>query len=40
MKELDAFKGDFLPFPELEEAVKQDVTFLKGSKFDSGEGED
>jgi carbonic anhydrase len=30
--ELGAFKGDFLPFPQLEEAVKEDVEFLKGSK--------
>ena len=30
--ELAAFKGDFLAFPELEGAVKQDVEFLKGSK--------
>ncbi|KAL2072505.1 hypothetical protein VTL71DRAFT_11848 [Oculimacula yallundae] len=30
--ELAAFKGDFLPFPDLEVAVKDDVEFLKGSK--------
>lgn len=30
--ELGAFKGDFLPFPDLESAVKEDVEFLKGSK--------
>jgi carbonic anhydrase len=30
--ELGAFKGDFIPFPQLEEAVKEDVEFLKGSK--------
>jgi len=30
--ELAAFKGDFLSFPELDEAVKDDVEFLKGSK--------
>ena len=32
VKELGAFKGDFLPFPELDGAVKEDVEFLKGSK--------
>ena len=32
VKELDAFKGDFLPFPDLDGAVKSDVEFLKGSK--------
>jgi carbonic anhydrase len=30
--ELAAFKDDFLPFPELEDAVKEDVEFLKASK--------
>jgi carbonic anhydrase len=30
--ELAAFKGDFLPFPDLDGAVKDDVEFLKGSK--------
>jgi carbonic anhydrase len=30
--ELAAFKGDFLPFRDLDEAVKDDVEFLKGSK--------
>jgi carbonic anhydrase len=30
--QLAAFKGDFLPFPDLDEAVKDDVEFLKGSK--------
>jgi len=30
--ELGAFKGDFLSFPELDAAVKDDVEFLKGSK--------
>lgn len=30
--ELAAFQGDFLPFPDLEVAVKDDVEFLKGSK--------
>lgn len=30
--ELKAFGGDFLPFPKLEEAVKEDVEFLKGTK--------
>nr|ACP19538.1 beta carbonic anhydrase clade D [Hyaloscypha finlandica] len=30
--ELGAFKGDFLPFPNLEGAVVEDVEFLKGSK--------
>jgi carbonic anhydrase len=32
VKELDAFGSDFLPFPQLEEAVKEDIEFLKGSK--------
>ena len=32
VKELGAFKGDFLPFPDLEGAVKSDVEFLRGSK--------
>jgi carbonic anhydrase len=32
VKELGAFGGDFLPFPELEDAVKKDVGFLRGSK--------
>lgn len=32
VKELGAFGGDFLPFPELDEAVKSDVAFLKESK--------
>jgi len=30
--ELAAFKGDFISFPDLEGAVKEDVEFLKGSK--------
>jgi len=30
--ELKAFGDDFLPFPILEDAVKDDVEFLKGSK--------
>ena len=30
--QLAAFKGDVLPFPDLEGAVKDDVEFLKGSK--------
>jgi len=30
--DLKAFGDDFLPFPELEEAVKDDVKFLQGSK--------
>jgi carbonic anhydrase len=30
--ELGAFNGDFLPFPNLEGAVVEDVEFLKGSK--------
>jgi hypothetical protein len=30
--ELAAFKGDFLPFSDLEAAVKEDVDFLKESK--------
>lgn len=30
--ELAAFRGDFLTFPDLEEAVKEDVELLKGSK--------
>jgi carbonic anhydrase len=30
--ELGAFKGDFLPFPDLDGAVKDDIEFLKGSK--------
>ncbi|KAH8792538.1 beta carbonic anhydrase clade D [Hyaloscypha finlandica] len=30
--ELETFKGDFLPFPNLEGAVVEDVEFLKGSK--------
>ena len=30
--ELKAKKLDFLPFPELESAVKKDVEFLNGSK--------
>jgi carbonic anhydrase len=30
--QLAAFKGDFLPFPDLDAAVKDDVEFLKGSK--------
>lgn len=32
VKELSTFKGDFLAFPELEAAVKDDVEFLKKSK--------
>jgi len=32
IKELDKFGGDFLPFPELDTAVKEDVEFLKGNK--------
>ncbi|KAG0651160.1 Beta-carbonic anHydrase 1 [Hyphodiscus hymeniophilus] len=32
VKALVAFKGDFLTFPELDEAVKDDVEFLKQSK--------
>jgi carbonic anhydrase len=31
VKELVAFKSDFLPFPKLDEAVKDDVEFLKKS---------
>jgi len=30
--ELGAFKSDFITFPDLEGAVKEDVDFLKGSK--------
>jgi carbonic anhydrase len=30
--ELAAFNGEFLPFPDLDSAVKDDVEFLKGSK--------
>jgi len=30
--ELKAFGGEFLPFAQLEEAVRDDVSFLKGSK--------
>jgi carbonic anhydrase len=32
VQELAYFNGDFLPFSQLEEAVKEDVEFLKGSK--------
>jgi len=32
VKELQAFKSEFLPFPELNAAVKGDVAFLRGSK--------
>ena len=32
VKDLSAFNGDFLPFPELDEAVRSDVEFLKKSK--------
>jgi carbonic anhydrase len=30
--ELKQRKLDFLPFPELESAVKEDIAFLKGTK--------
>ncbi len=30
--QLEAFKGHFLPFPDLDEAVKDNVEYLKGSK--------
>jgi len=30
--QLEEFKGDFLPFPDLDGAVKDDVEYLKGSK--------
>ena len=30
--ELGAFKGDFLAFPRLEEEVRSDVSFLRGSR--------
>ena len=32
VKELQGFKSEFLPFPELDAAVKDDVAFLKASK--------
>ena len=32
VQELGAFKSDFITFPDLEGAVKEDVDFLKGSK--------
>ena len=32
VKELESFKEDFLPFPDLEGALKKDVEFLKESK--------
>ncbi|PMD25053.1 beta carbonic anhydrase clade D [Hyaloscypha hepaticicola] len=30
--QLEAFKGDFQPFPDLDQGVKDDVEYLKGSK--------
>lgn len=30
--ELKAKKFDFLPFPELEQAVRDDIEFIRGSK--------
>lgn len=32
VKELQSFKTEFLPFPELDQAVRDDVEFLKKSK--------
>lgn len=32
VKELEKFNSAFLPFPELDQAVRDDVEFLKGSK--------
>lgn len=32
VEELASFHGDFLPFSQLEEAVKEDVSFLNSSK--------
>lgn len=32
VRELAEFKGDFLPFPDLEGAVRSDLQFLRGSK--------
>jgi carbonic anhydrase len=32
VQELSAFNSDFLPFPELDKAVEDDVAFLKKSK--------
>ncbi len=32
LKETAQFKGDFLTFPELEAAIKDDVKYLKESK--------